>query len=345
MWEKCAMTFDGLAWSFRAVVILSVGLAVVMGCEDPPPPEPHENTMVQCLDERDNDGDTLIDCADPDCASFCSSDGDADGDSDGDADSDGDGDGDADADGDDADIDDEVELIECTDDEACPASLRCYDYYDDGRLICAPRGASCYEDDDCGPDVECEELPDWAGNGKFCRVGASACSESSACADGYRCEDGACVDRRFSCVQRSDCPWWDTCLPLYGGYRSCVPNAIEHCTEDWECTEMLCVDIDGDGLRECQFSIGSTCQTNADCDDGVCGDEDGERGAECGAVGHCLVTEDCPLGMECVDVNGDGLLECQGTGGDCQLDADCPPRFLCFDSLGSGSPSCVESAE
>jgi hypothetical protein len=78
-----------------------------------------EFSSTQCRDEKDNDGDGAVDCADPDCGDFVfcqdtgggdsdetgsTADGDADADTDADGDSDGDADGDTDADGD-ADID------------------------------------------------------------------------------------------------------------------------------------------------------------------------------------------------------------------------------------------------
>jgi hypothetical protein len=324
-----------------------IALAVI-GCEEPPPEEPRENSMVMCFDGLDNDEDGLVDCDDPDCAPFCGGDGDGDGDSDSDADgdSDGDGDGDSDSDADaDADADGDVEIIECRDDDECPVSLRCYDFYLEGRSICAPRGAACRFDEECDDGVPCVEIPEWAGSGKYCLAPNVSCTTNAGCADGFRCEEGDCVDRRFLCVSSSDCPWWAECAPFYTGQRMCAPKPVEHCEVDDECPEMLCVDIDGDGRRECQLVVGSTCATNADCDRGVCGDGDSERGAECGAVGSCLVTTDCPLGMECLDVNGDGQLECQYEGGECSRDADCPERQLCFPQTELSTARCVESSD
>ena len=71
--------------------LLPTALLVVLaaaGCNDP---------ESQCLNGQDDDGDGLIDCADPDCAEYCQDAGADGGDTDIDADSDSDSDGDADS--------------------------------------------------------------------------------------------------------------------------------------------------------------------------------------------------------------------------------------------------------
>lgn len=326
-----------------------------------------ENTFAVCHDSIDNDKDQLVDCWDVDCWRHCvGGDGDGDGDVDADtdtdvdadADSDGDGDVDADADGDadgdvdadsdadtDADADEDVvPYIECDDDDGCPADMRCYDYMLDGRLICAPRGRFCFSDDDCDEGTTCDVIPEWAESGSFCHYRGVACTSDASCSDGFRCESGSCVDRRFECVDNRDCHWWDYCVTLWSRLRVCVPSPLQPCSEDGECSYEVCVDIDGDGDNECQEeAFDATCLTNADCAGMVCGQQDDERGAECGEVGPCLTSLDCPGDMECLDVNNDGQEECQPRGGDCRQDRDCPARQLCFDHDGFGGAECVGS--
>ena len=354
--------------------------STALSCDDDP--GPRENTAALCNDGFDNDRDQLVDCSDPDCDGLCTADGDGDVDSDvdgdvdsdadvdGDADGDGDADADADGDGDtdtdvDADVDGDVDsdadvdgdadsdedvdedpYISCVDDDACPSSMRCYDYMLDGALICAPRGASCLGEGDCESGVTCGEIPEWPEFGSYCLVSADhVCADHSSCPDGFRCEGDVCEDRRFLCEGAVDClRSYDACLSLYHRMRYCAgTGGLTSCASPAECGRADCVDVEGDGDTECQPTTGSTCLTNADCDGMVCGQQDDERGVECGSVGPCLTSADCPGSMECVDVNSDGQLECQDTGGTCMVDSDCPAGQLCIDSADAGAPACVSS--
>jgi hypothetical protein len=353
-----------MPWLHRSSVFAAAVVLAIAGCDDEPTTHV-ENTAALCRDSVDNDSDLLVDCGDPDCDTFCAADGDADVDSDADvgADADADLDEDLDVEADarrdadpdveadvEADVDPDAELDAepdvdffplCLDDGDCPAVMKCYDYALDGVLLCAPRGRSCFAPTDCEDGVECGAVPEWSGLETYCLVSGDACADDRSCPDGFRCEAGACVDRRFACASGSDCPWWDRCAPLRSGPRYCAAAPLQPCTTDMDCSAP-CVDVEGDGDTECYDASGiSTCATNADCDGSVCGNQDGVRGLECGAIGPCLTSDDCPDGGECVDVNADGQLECQGSGGACSVDSDCPALELCFDRDGAGGPECV----
>lgn len=47
--------------------------ALLAGCSDP------EDSLQECSDLRDNDGDELYDCSDPDCSRYCADTGDTGG--------------------------------------------------------------------------------------------------------------------------------------------------------------------------------------------------------------------------------------------------------------------------
>jgi hypothetical protein len=352
-----------------AVVVVAASLLVSGGCNDD---DTHGET--DCFNSLDDDHDLLVDCHDPDCASACAADadvdvdadvgpdadldedagGDADVVSDADADRDGDAeveldaDNDADQDGEeDADVDADLceAPIPCSDDSECPdPALRCYDYGLSDERICAPGGAFCTSADECPDGVACDVVPCWYGYGTYCLVEGSGCSGDSGCPEGFACDDGVCTDRRRSCATSEDCPWWDGCLPLLSGARSCLPAPIPACYSPDDCggEGFECVDIDADGDTECQHTRSGRCVTNEDCDESVCGDADGDGDPECGLVGPCLTNDDCPAGThECVDVNGDGNAVCQPAGGECTVNAECPAGTICFDADGAGGAECL----
>lgn len=351
-----------------AAVFVSAALLVTAGCD-----EDEVGAETNCADLRDNDRDLLVDCDDPDCASACAADGDLDADADADLDTGPDADGpdsgddadlagDADADLDvdadldddvdrdgDGDLDEEVDLcqapIPCVDDGECPdPALRCYDYHLSGERICAPGGALCRNSDDCPDGAVCDVAPCWYGYGTYCLVPGSGCSHDAGCPEGFACEEGACMDRRRSCATSDDCPWWDGCLPLLSGARSCLPVPPQPCGSPDECggAGFVCVDVDGDGDTECQHTEHGGCVTNEDCDDSVCGDAGGDGRPECGLVGPCLTDDDCPERTHaCVDVAGTGDQVCQATGGECLSNHDCPAGTICFDADGVGGAECL----
>jgi hypothetical protein len=79
------MASQAFRWLLPAVLLVVLGAT---GCNDP---------ESQCLNGQDDDGDGLIDCADPDCAEYCQDAGADGGDADADSDTDGDVDGGQDA--------------------------------------------------------------------------------------------------------------------------------------------------------------------------------------------------------------------------------------------------------
>lgn len=364
-----------MGWKKVVVFCLGCGLASLClssSCSDDNG-NSGENTLERCSDGEDNDRDLRIDCEDMDCAAFCSGDGDSDIDADGDTDSDSDGDTDTDADGDsdsdsdgdadsdaddadtppdsevdsddetDAEVDPCSEPIECVDDDSCPEpTMMCYDYLGDGNRICAPRGGFCTDSSNCYDGVTCDVVPCWFRAGTYCLTTVETCRDSTDCPEGFACEGGSCIDRRYACEGWDDCPWWDACLPLLSGLRVCLPMPLSPCESTKKCEEGFeCVDVDDDGDTECQTAMGGVCTTNAECTESVCGDSDGDGNNECGLVGPCRDDFDCPTSYECVDVNNDGDLECQGTSGTCSVNSDCGAGQICFDPEGSASPDCL----
>jgi hypothetical protein len=327
----------------------------MVGCQTPCEPYAREATYAECGDGLDNDGDGQADCLDLDCAFACprssqlphhdagvGGPGDATPEPDSSPDADGAAPEDGSPDGDAADGLTPDGFIACASTEDCPEDLRCYDYALDGRLLCGPRGAACYDGTDCSPGVECGPLSGIPALRPFCLARVGTCAAAADCPDGFRCEAGACVDRRLPCVRNDDCPHWERCGPLPTGVRVCVPRSVEPCSSDDECWELArCVDIDGDGATECQDADGSLCMTNADCRRGVCSDQDGAPGAECGVRGPCRADGDCPVDRRCVDVNGDGQPECQLASGDCAVDMDCPSETRCLEPSGAGRTTCA----
>jgi len=350
---------DQVVGSLHRSLALIVSLVVVAaGCQVSAPATEVETTFDSCSDGVDNDHDLLADCQDPDCFPFCGGPEEGEGDAGPDpCDLDGsiddaavdaapEDDVDADLSGTeepDADVEAEPsEPVLCDEGYSCiEAALRCYDFYLDGAPVCAPRGASCLRSSDCEADVSCGLVPGWSEGGRYCLATDDGCAADGSCPDGFRCEAGACVDRRRVCVNNLDCPSWGRCTSLRSGLRVCLPRGgPTRCADDESCGSATCVDVDGDGRRECQESLGSTCEVNEDCADGVCGNADGSPGAECGAVGPCLVTADCPADHVCTDVDGDGALECQRSGGACISDGDCAAGTLCFAADGAPGAEC-----
>jgi hypothetical protein len=176
-------------------------------------------------------------------------------------------------------------------------------------------------------------------------VGSGACTDSRACPLGYACEAGACVDRRIRCSTDGNCPFGYTCDSSLD--RGTCVRLSRRCASDLACTSTIpdpqvCVDIDGDGMRECQFA-GGVCVTNAMCSAaGVTCTPFALTGqSTCGRYGPCASVADCAAGQMCVDLWGDGVRECVNPGGSCARTADCPVGRVCATPSGGGSPACL----
>ena len=223
----------------------------------------------------------------------------------------------------------------CTASETCTAD-RC-------GMHCTASGAACVSALDCPAGSGCT-----CPGGGTCALGychrATGCGDSRDCALGFACEGGACVNRRFACGDEFRCPFGYMCSTGFAG-GTCV-RLSRHCSTTEACmgtlTDVqLCIDVDGDGLSECQLSSG-TCITNADCAAmGVtCTPRSISGQATCGRYGPCRDATDCVSGQECRDLFGDGVRECVDPGG-CTNSASCPANQVCATPWDGGPPACT----
>jgi len=205
---------------------------------------------------------------------------------------------------------------------------------------CEPAGRACIASSDCNAGERCDTS---VAPGACVTIDGSACATSASCPDGYACEAGsggvrACVDRRATCVFGvQGCPQGFWC-----GAGYCV-REVRRCTGDADCFLLLydpehtCADADGNGTRECLHA--GLCTTNADCPGATCDVTGDAVDTTCGPGGFCASDAACPSGTHCIDVHGDGFLQCLPAAG-CQHDSECPAGQLCSDWGGTGTASC-----
>ncbi len=222
--------------------------------------------------------------------------------------------------------------------DPCPDGMICVDD-DCGGRHCLPSGRNCIDDTDCPAGGRC-------GSGlssDYCVRPSGGCSDSRECPWGFSCEVGACVDRRVPCGEPSDpvCPPGFECFGDVLGFHPFCLKVTVRCEHDEVCLPgARCVDVDGDGRKEC-LPAGS-CTTNVDCPTSgeVCG-ADATATATCGPTGPCSASDDCATGYECLDLWGDGVLECLPTAGLCVTNASCGRRQLCVSADGLVPPECL----
>lgn len=222
-------------------------------------------TETSCNDEVDNDGDTLYDCEDPDCArdSACvGSENCTDG-----------RDNDVDGDTDCADSD-------CASDPACVTSEICDNSIDDdgdGQTDC--QDGDCATDPACAGTEICDNGMDDDGNGRV------------DCADRQCATDPACV------VEICDNGVDDN----NDGLIDCVDP---DCSTDTACAVEVCddsMDNDGDGQVDCDdrdCAAELTCQPEV-CDNGVDDNADGRSDCDdpdCVNDATCFVCYETDLG-------------------------------------------------
>ena len=302
-----------------------------------------------CVNGVDDDGDGLIDCADPDCATDPSCGGPGvelqctDG-------VDNDGDGLADCDDPD-----------CAADPSCvipPTETDCSDGIDndqDGDVDCL--------DGDCTFEPACD-----AGDGDCCIAnGTPGCVDEPG-------EDCVCAADPFCCNNQ-----WDAlCASEYQNQCGGSCTGTEVCTngldddgdnladcDDPDCfgdvaclpppDETACadgIDNDGDGLIDCDDPnciLDPSCNippTEISCNDGVDNDQDGA--VDC-ADSDCATFPGCvnPPEANCangIDDDADGLTDCNDS--DCTFDPNCANgEFDCSDGIdndGDGQIDCVD---
>ncbi|GAB4197205.1 MAG: hypothetical protein OHK0013_05130 [Sandaracinaceae bacterium] len=221
---------------------------------------------------------------------------------------------------------------------ACPPGLACVE--DGCGQHCQPSGAACADGADCPAGSSCASTP----VGGLCIPSAPGCASSRDCPAGFSCDAGTCVDRRIGCTAADfelTCPYNFVCETTLGA-PFCV-RGMPRCSSDAGCRlGQRCIDVEGDGARECVG--GGLCDALADCAgmDGSCGVEPSRLSFECVPAGLCEHDADCVGGRRCLDLWGDGQGECVLAGGSCETQADCPEGELCASPYEGGPPRCLD---
>ena len=217
---------------------------------------------------------------------------------------------------------------------ACGTGEACL--VDECGMHCAKAGHPCADGTDCATTSSCV--------GAICVHAGGGCSDSRDCPRGFACEAGACHDRRIGCrdISGLDCPYGFQCDEV--GTSFCA-RLLHHCGTMTSCLGNTCTDIDGDGTTECTFHMTPTpggCHRNAECAPRlVCSAHPDLRIDDCGRYGACRTATDCPTGMLCQDLWGDGISECVETGGTCAHQTDCTGRAVCATPADGGPPTCI----
>ncbi len=290
-----------------------------------------EDTDVKCSDGKDNDGDGLTDCADPDCKSnsisACKENTDA-------KCKDGlDNDGDGTTDCDDTDCKDNPAITVCATKE--DTNAKCSDGKDndgDGKADCADEDCKVEGITVCGSDAENtdEKCKDGIDNDKNGLIDCKdpSCSGTAPCAENTadKCKDGTDNDGDVL-VDCADPDCKNASVPFCGD-----ENTDEKCKDG--------LDNDGDGMIDCadpncsQNSAVTVCgqdptttpeNTDAACKDGLDNDGDGKNDCD---------DEDClAAGLTaCADPTG-------GKGKGENTDAACSDKI---DNDGDGKIDCAD---
>ena len=266
----------------------------------------------RCDDGRDNDGDGLIDCADPDCASECSEDPERDCFNGLDDDRDGW-----------TDCDDP----DCEDECWVDYEWDCFnDRDDDGDGLWDCEDPDCEEA--CWEEREWDCFNDWDDDGD----GLWDCEDPD-------CEEACWEEREWDCFN----DWDDD----GDGLWDCGdPDCEEQCWEEWEWDCFNGRDDDGDGWVDCDDD---DCEEQCweewewDCFNGW--DDDGDGLTDCFDP-DCEREPECWEGREwdCFngrDDDGDGLWDCEDP--DCREECGEEREWICdngWDDDGDGRVDC-----
>jgi hypothetical protein len=265
---------------------------------DPTDSADTEAVAEDCTDGSDNDGDALVDCADPDCAATCLEKCDGlDGDQDG--------------------------LFDCDDPDCYGSACAeiCTDGVDndgDGLLDC--------EDADCLAECAEQDCTDGLDNDAD---GFFDCRDSDCFSEdcGEVCEDGSDndVDGLVDCLD-PDC-FSPDCSELCedgndndaDGLIDCLDADCfsEDCAED--CADAA--DNDADGLADCADPDCFSAACPEDCWDGLDNDDDGLLDCEDGDCNSECTESACG---DRLDNDRDGLLDCEDD--DCLSSESCLPE-------------------
>ncbi|MDY0002813.1 MAG: hypothetical protein RBU30_16060 [Polyangia bacterium] len=290
----------------RTVTII-ISLLLGLGLAACPGKEIKQTDPEICANGMDDDGDGLIDCADPDCAqnpaclpeTLCN-----DG-------LDNDGDGDMDCADSDCASQSYCETIEVTCDDE-------FDNDGDGLVDCA--------DSDCVGTSDCTAIPE-----TNCNDGLD--NDSDGLAD---CADSDCATETYCEATEATC---DDDFDNDGDGQvdcadsDCIATAV--CTSNPEtiCNDGLDNDSDGDAdCADSDCANESYCETvETSCNDGFDNDGDGDvdcADSSCASQTYCEAVE-----VTCddqFDNDGDGLVDC--------IDSDCASAVACIPPAGVGSP-------
>ena len=176
---------------------------------------------------------------------------------------------------------------ECLDWRTCPIGFACEEG-SGGRLHCVDRRLPCPGYGGCPTGFSCfaygaSAYPFCFGTYRYACEAPSDCPPFMQCADILGNGDKRCFPEG-SCDQLMDCsvvrPGTTCDVDITTERAACGPNGP--CNGDGDCLpQAQCIDVDGDGLRTCQFR-----------------------------AGDCLYDRDCPAGALCFDRDGDFRNEC-----------------------------------
>jgi hypothetical protein len=206
-------------------------------------------------------------------------------------------------------------------------------------LRCQPAGRACTDNRDCLAGTQ-------TCTNNTCVAVANDCGDVRACPLGFACEGAAgarrCINRRRRCEQtRSPCPYNDVCIDQPGLAPFCALVATRCATNRACFISSTCVDVDGDGLRE--------CAPGGPCGPGMCADPADrceilpvDYFLHCGRRGICSAMSGCAMGYSCVDPWGAGVGQCRANTDLCRTNDMCAPNQICYEPDGMampGSPS------
>ncbi len=169
------------------------------------------------------------------------------------------------------------------------------------------------DDSEAGPLFECQTDEDCAAGICGCEGDCVEVGDAKACTEPKNCGSGTwCDPCTGHCAQRAA-----LCHP-------CQPTGA--CTGDGPCL------APEDGA----------------CTDGVCVTY-ASGGSFCGL--ECLNSAGCPVGYDCLDVDGAQYKQCVASSGMCQdlglceSDAECLEGEICNDTLNICAPGCTEDGQ
>lgn len=189
-------------------------------------------------------------------------------------------------------------------------------------------------DADIPTDVGCF-WPDGALD--ICRCGAplGADCSAAACPAGQACTADACgmhcVASGTACAIEGDCPSGATCMDGFCATSgACVDSRT--CPLGFACESGACVD------RRFACAVDGSCPVGYACARSLDGGTCVRLSRRCASGTACNLTVGDP--QQCVDVDGDTLLECQFSAGSCVTNAICSGGQTCTPRAVAGAASC-----